>query len=87
MAATRAYLDYNASAPLLEAARSAVVAALGAANPSSVHAEGRAAVPVDRDWREIVGVPLTAIFYQDALFGADQAVQPSLSPLRGIPGA
>lgn len=43
MAEPRAYLDYNASAPLLPAAREAVVAALDAANPSSVHAEGRAA--------------------------------------------
>ncbi|MGO4639671.1 cysteine desulfurase family protein [Mesorhizobium sp. 2RAF45] len=44
MAAKRAYLDYNASAPLLPAAREAMVAALDvAANPSSVHAEGRAA--------------------------------------------
>jgi cysteine desulfurase len=44
MAAERAYLDYNASAPLLDAARDAMVAALDvAANPSSVHAEGRVA--------------------------------------------
>ncbi|TPM41607.1 cysteine desulfurase family protein [Mesorhizobium sp. B2-3-4] len=43
MAAIRAYLDYNASAPLLPAAREAMVAAFDAANPSSVHAEGRAA--------------------------------------------
>lgn len=44
MAEIRAYLDYNASAPLLAAARAAVVGALdAAANPSSVHAEGRAA--------------------------------------------
>jgi cysteine desulfurase len=42
MAATRAYLDYNASAPLLAEARAAMVAALDAANPSSVHSEGRA---------------------------------------------
>jgi cysteine desulfurase len=40
----RAYLDWNASAPLRPEARAAVVAALDAAgNPSSVHAEGRAA--------------------------------------------
>ncbi|MAY62588.1 MAG: cysteine desulfurase [Rhizobiales bacterium] len=40
----RAYLDYNATAPLLPAAREAVVAALDMpGNPSSVHAEGRAA--------------------------------------------
>lgn len=40
----RAYLDYNASAPLLDAAREAVMSALGAfGNPSSVHVEGRKA--------------------------------------------
>lgn len=38
------YLDYNASAPLLAAAREAMLAAMdGPANPSSVHSEGRAA--------------------------------------------
>ncbi|PDQ19090.1 cysteine desulfurase, partial [Mesorhizobium sanjuanii] len=43
MASTRAYLDYNASAPL-STARDAMIAALDvAANPSSVHAEGRTA--------------------------------------------
>lgn len=40
----RAYLDWNASAPLCDAARAAVVEALGvSANPSSVHSEGRRA--------------------------------------------
>ncbi|HEY1548271.1 MAG TPA: aminotransferase class V-fold PLP-dependent enzyme [Kofleriaceae bacterium] len=39
----RIYLDYNATAPLGEAARLAIVSALGTGNPSSVHAEGRAA--------------------------------------------
>ncbi len=40
----RLYLDYNASAPLRPAAREAVVAALDeVGNPSSIHAEGRAA--------------------------------------------
>ncbi|MET0940109.1 MAG: cysteine desulfurase family protein [Mesorhizobium sp.] len=44
MAGNRAYLDYNASAPLLASARAAMLAALEAdANPSSVHSEGRAA--------------------------------------------
>ncbi|PRD42048.1 cysteine desulfurase [Phyllobacterium phragmitis] len=44
MSASRIYLDYNASAPLLNAARDAVVAALSiTGNPSSVHQEGRAA--------------------------------------------
>lgn len=41
MAAGRAYLDYNASTPLLPVARAAMIAALDAgANPSSVHREG-----------------------------------------------
>jgi cysteine desulfurase len=40
----RIYLDWNATAPLRTQARNAVMAALDAAgNPSSVHAEGRAA--------------------------------------------
>lgn len=44
MAGNRAYLDYNASAPLLASARAAMLVALEAdANPSSVHSEGRAA--------------------------------------------
>lgn len=44
MAAARAYLDWNATTPVHPAARAAVVAALDClGNPSSVHAEGRAA--------------------------------------------
>lgn len=40
----RAYLDWNATAPLRPEARAAMVAAMDAVgNPSSVHAEGRAA--------------------------------------------
>ncbi len=40
----RIYLDFNATAPLVPAARAAMVEALGVAgNPSSVHADGRAA--------------------------------------------
>lgn len=40
----RAYLDWNATAPILAAAREAVLAAMDlVGNPSSVHAEGRAA--------------------------------------------
>ncbi len=42
--AGRAYLDWNASAPLRDDARAAVIAALElAGNPSSVHGEGRTA--------------------------------------------
>jgi cysteine desulfurase len=44
MAKPRLYLDYNASAPLRPEARAAMAEALGEiGNPSSVHAEGRAA--------------------------------------------
>ncbi|MBS3647275.1 cysteine desulfurase [Pseudaminobacter sp. 19-2017] len=44
MAERRVYLDYNATAPLLPEARQAALAALDlVGNPSSVHAEGRAA--------------------------------------------
>jgi cysteine desulfurase len=44
MAKSRAYLDWNASAPISDQARGAMLAALDlAANASSVHAEGRAA--------------------------------------------
>src|SRR5262249_41271057 len=40
----RSYLDYNATAPLRPEVREAVIAALALyGNPSSVHAEGRAA--------------------------------------------
>jgi len=37
------YLDHNATSPLRPEARAAIERALGAANPSSVHAEGRKA--------------------------------------------
>ena len=40
----RTYLDHNATAPLRPEARDAMIAAMDfAGNPSSVHAEGRAA--------------------------------------------
>ncbi len=43
-ATTRTYLDHNATSPLRPEAREAAVAAMdGPGNPSSIHAEGRAA--------------------------------------------
>src|SRR5687768_16061066 len=55
MAERRAYLDHNASAPLLPAARAAMLAALEVdANPSSVHAEGRAARRIIEEARRSV---------------------------------
>ncbi|MBM3534108.1 MAG: cysteine desulfurase [Alphaproteobacteria bacterium] len=51
----RAYLDWNATAPIRPEARTAMTAALDlAGNPSSVHGEGRAARALIEDAREAV---------------------------------
>lgn len=51
----RVYLDWNATAPLRDAARAAMIAALDVVgNPSSVHAEGRAAKAIVERAREDV---------------------------------
>ena len=53
--ADRAYLDWNATAPLRPQAKAAVLAALDlCGNPSSVHGEGRAARRLIEDAREHV---------------------------------
>ena len=53
----RLYFDWNASAPLRPDARSAMLAALDATgNPSSVHAQGRAARRLIEEAREHVGM-------------------------------
>lgn len=82
MAAVRAYLDYNASAPLLWQAREAVVAALDvAANPSSVHGEGRAARRLIEDARRQVAA-LANAQPQHVVFtsGATEAATTLLTP-------
>jgi cysteine desulfurase len=82
MAGPRAYLDYNASAPLLPAARAAVVAALDvAANPSSVHSEGRAARKIIEDARRDVAA-LVGARPEHVVFtsGATEAATTLLSP-------
>ena len=57
----RTYLDWNATAPLRSAARSATLAALDATgNPSSVHAEGRAARRLIEEARERVAALVAA---------------------------
>ena len=49
----RCYLDHNATAPVRPEAREAMMAALDCAgNPSSVHAEGRAARAIVEGARE-----------------------------------
>lgn len=82
MARPRAYLDYNASAPLLPAAREAVVAALTlSANPSSVHQEGRAARRVVEDARASVAA-LAGARPEHVIFtsGATEAASMLLTP-------
>ncbi|MEO5324257.1 cysteine desulfurase family protein [Mesorhizobium sp. CC13] len=82
MAGPRAYLDHNASAPLLPAARSAVVVALDvAANPSSVHGEGRAARRLIEDARREVAA-LVGARPEHVVFtsGATEAATTLLSP-------
>lgn len=55
LANRRSYLDWNATAPLRAEARAAMLAALDlAGNPSSIHAEGRAARRVVEQAREQV---------------------------------
>ena len=57
----RVYLDWNASAPLRPAARAAMTAVIALnGNPSSVHAEGRAARRVIEQAREDVAALLGA---------------------------
>ena len=55
---TRTYLDWNATTPLRAAARAAMIAAMDiAGNPSSVHAEGRAAkAVVERARAQVAGL-------------------------------
>jgi len=82
MAAKRAYLDYNASAPLLPAAREAMVAALDvAANPSSVHAEGRAARRlIETARREVAALVNARPEHVVFTSGATEAASTLLSP-------
>ncbi|RWM20197.1 MAG: cysteine desulfurase [Mesorhizobium sp.] len=82
MAGRRAYLDYNASAPLLAAARAAMIAALDtAANPSSAHAEGRAARRLIENARRDVAALVNASA-QHVVFtsGATEAASTLLTP-------
>jgi cysteine desulfurase len=82
MAETRAYLDHNASAPLLPAARTAMLAALDAgANPSSVHAEGRTARRMIEEARGAVAA-LVGGTAENVVFtsGATEAANTLLTP-------
>ena len=59
-AGARHHLDHAATSPLRPEARDAMVAALGAGNPNSQYAEGRAARKILEDARESIAVDLGA---------------------------
>ncbi|WP_099868187.1 cysteine desulfurase family protein [Pararhizobium haloflavum] len=78
----RIYLDYNATAPLLEEARAAMLAAMDLpGNPSSVHADGRAArAMVNAARRQVallVGAEPSHVTFTS---GASEAASHVLSP-------
>lgn len=78
----RAYLDHNATAPLRPEARAAMLAAMDVeGNPSSLHAEGRAARRLIDDSRErmaaLIGVKPSAIFFTS---GGTEAANWLLTP-------
>lgn len=75
------YLDYNASAPLLPEARAAMIDALDAANPSSVHQAGRAAKSiVQRARRSIAELVSTKPDHVVFTSGATEAASTLLTP-------
>ena len=84
MAESRVYMDYNATAPLRPAARDATVAAMETlGNPSSIHAEGRAARTVLEEARariaaRIGAAPENIVFTSGATECANLALTPEL---------
>ena len=84
----RIYLDWNATAPLRPQARAAVLAALDSSgNPSSVHAEGRAARRLIEEAREKVAA-LVAAESRNVVFtsGGTEANMLALTPASGPDG-
>lgn len=82
MAKERIYLDWNATAPLMEAARSVMVEALAlTGNPNSVHAEGRAArAVIETARREVAGLVGAAAANVIFTAGATEAANLVLTP-------
>jgi cysteine desulfurase len=81
----RSYLDYNATAPIRDEVREAVTEALALpGNPSSVHAEGRAARSAVETAREKVAA-LVGARHEDVVFtsGATEANALALAPRGG----
>ena len=87
--AERIYLDWNAAAPLRPEARAAVIAALGeVGNPSSVHAEGRAARRLVEQAREQIAA-LVGAESRNVVFtsGGTEANMMALTPALQISGS
>jgi cysteine desulfurase len=83
---SRTYLDYNATAPLRPESRQAALAAMETTgNPSSVHAEGRAARRIVEDARgdvaRLVGVTSRCVTF---VSGGAEAANAALNPLVGV---
>jgi cysteine desulfurase len=84
----RAYLDYNATAPLRAEARAALLAAMeSVGNPSSIHAEGRAARAIVENARRVVaglaGVAPRCVVFTS---GGTEAANLALTPAIAAPG-
>jgi cysteine desulfurase len=85
--APRVYLDYNATAPLRPEAREAMLAAMDSlGNPSSIHAEGRAARKIVEEARravaELAGVEPGGVVFTS---GGTEAANLALNPAIGAP--
>jgi cysteine desulfurase len=82
MARERTYLDWNATAPLLDTARDAMLAALALpGNASSVHIEGRAArAVIDRARDQVAALVGTKPAHVTFCSGATEAANMVLTP-------
>lgn len=82
MPAPRLYFDFNATAPLREQARAAMVAAMDVVgNPSSVHSEGRAARGLlDESRAKVAGFLGADLRYVTFTSGGTEAANLVLSP-------
>jgi cysteine desulfurase len=81
----RAYLDYNATAPVRPEAREAALAGIDTSgNPSSVHAEGRAARRIVEDARsEVARLAGVSARFVTFVSGGAEAANAALNPLFG----
>lgn len=84
---SRVYLDHNATTPLRDEARAAMLAAMDiVGNPSSVHAEGRAAKAVVEQARAqvagLVGCAPSEVIFTSGATEAARAISPAVTGQR-----